>query len=180
MLEWPRPSHQERPHGHGQTTVQIVYSGTRPAVSLAGIPAPKDVRARAETFKDVQTEADLVAEPAEETEPARLVEFHGYRDPRFVPKVMLRCALYRLQHPARPLRCHLIIYLDREFESARVDDGGSFQPAIHYLPDLLRQVTIQYPDSPLLSVLRPLVAESDQALIAAAGRTRKESVKPLR
>jgi formylglycine-generating enzyme required for sulfatase activity len=58
-----------------------------------GIPAPKDVRARAETFKDVQTEADLVAEPAEETESARLVEFDGYRDPRFVPKVMLRCAL---------------------------------------------------------------------------------------
>ena len=43
-----------------------------------------------------------------------------------------------------------------------------FQPSVHYLPELLRQVTIQYPDSPLLSVLRPLVAESDGELIAAA------------
>jgi hypothetical protein len=58
--------------------------------------------------------------------------------------------------------------LDREFESARVDDGGLFQPTVHYLPDLFRQLTIQYPDSPLLSVLRPLVANSDQALIAEA------------
>jgi len=134
---------------------------------LLGLPAPQAVRARAETFKDIQTESDLVVEPAEETEPARLVEFQAYRDKRFVPKVMLRCALYRLQHPARPLRCH-VIYLDREFESAPVDDGGLFQPTVHYLPELLRQLTIQYPDSPLLSVLRPLVADSEAALIATA------------
>ncbi len=94
-------------------------------------------------------------------------EFQAYRDKRFVPKVMLRCALYRLQHPARPMRCH-IIYLDREFESVPVDDGGLFQPTVHYLPELLRQLTIQYPDSPLLSVLRPLVADSEEALIATA------------
>ena len=56
---------------------------------LLGLPAPQAVRARAEAFKDVQTESDLVLEPAEETEPARLTEFQGYRDPRFVPKVML-------------------------------------------------------------------------------------------
>jgi len=134
---------------------------------LLGLPAPQAVRARAEAFKDVQTESDLVLEPAEETEPARLVEFQGYRDPRFVPKVMLRCALYRLQHPSRPVRCH-IIYLDREYESAAADDGGLFQPSVHYLPELVRELTIQYPDSPLLSVLRPLVAESDEALIATA------------
>ena len=71
---------------------------------LLGLPAPREVRARAETFKDVQTECDLVLEPAAEVEPARLVDFQAYRDKRFVPKVMLRCALYRLQHPARPLR----------------------------------------------------------------------------
>jgi predicted transposase YdaD len=134
---------------------------------LLGLAAPKEVRARAESFKEIQTESDLVAEPVEEIEPARMIEFHGYRDPRFVPKVMLRCALYRIRHPARSIRCH-IVYLDREFESARVDDGGLFQPTIHYLPELVRQLTIHYPDSPLLSVLRPLVAESDQALIATA------------
>jgi hypothetical protein len=61
-----------------------------------------------------------------------------------------------------------VIYLDREFESAPVDDGGLFQPTVHYLPELLRQLTIQYPDSPLLSVLRPLVADSEAALIATA------------
>ncbi len=61
---------------------------------------------RAETFKDVQTESDLVAEPGDEVEPARLVDFQVYRDKKFVPKVMLRCALYRLQHPARPMRSH--------------------------------------------------------------------------
>jgi len=134
---------------------------------LLGLPVPGPVRANAQTFKDVQTESDLVVEPAEEAEPARLTEFQGYRDKRFLPKVMLRCALYRLQHPARPLRCDLI-YLDREFESARVDDGGLFQPAVHYLPELFQKLTIQYPDSPLLSVLRPLLAESEQALIATA------------
>jgi hypothetical protein len=134
---------------------------------LLGLPAPQAVRARAETFKDIQTESDLVVEPAEEGEPARLVEFQAYRDKRFVPKAMLRCALYRLQHPARLLRCH-VIYLDREFESAPVDDGGLFQPTVHYLPELLRQLTIQYLDSPLLSVLRPLVADSEAALIATA------------
>jgi predicted transposase YdaD len=134
---------------------------------LLGLPVPSDVHARAETFKDVQTEADLVVEPVEELEPARLVEFQAYRDKRFVPKVMLRCALYRLQHPARSMRCH-VIYLDREFESVPVDDGGLFQPTVHYLPELLRQLTIQYPDSPLLSVLRPLVADSEATLIATA------------
>jgi hypothetical protein len=134
---------------------------------LLGLPVPGAVRARAESFKEVQTDSDLVLEPHEEAEPARLLEFQGYRDKRFVPKVMLRCALYRLQHPARPLRCH-IVYLDREFESARVDDGGLFQPTVHYLPELVQQLTIQYPDSPLLSVLRPLLAESEQALMATA------------
>ena len=87
---------------------------------LLGLPAPSDVRARAETFKDVQTEADLVLEPAADVEPARLVDFQAYRDKKFVPKVMLRCALYRLQHPARSLRCH-IIYLDRELQQYRAD-----------------------------------------------------------
>jgi hypothetical protein len=81
---------------------------------LLGLAAPKEVRARAESFKEIQTESDLVAEPVEEIEPARMIEFHGYRDPRFVPKVMLRCALYRIRHPARSIRCH-IVYLDREF-----------------------------------------------------------------
>jgi len=134
---------------------------------LLGLPVPQPVRARAETFKAVQTDSDLVLEPVGEVEPARLVEFQAYRDKRFVPKVMLRCALYRLQHPARAFRAH-IIYLDREFESVPVDDGGLFQPTVHYLPELIRQLTIQYPDSPLLSVLRPLVAESDGDLIATA------------
>ena len=134
---------------------------------LLGLPAPKEVRARAETFKDVQTESDLVAEPGDEAEPARLVDFQAYRDKKFVPKVMLRCALYRLQHPARPMRSH-IVYLDREFESAPVDDGGLFQPTVHYLPELFRQLTIQYPDSPLVSVLRPLVVERNEDLIATA------------
>jgi len=137
------------------------------AYQLLGIPVPGPLRARAETFKDVQTESDLVVEPDEEAEPARLLEFQGYRDKRFVPKVMLRCALYRLQHPARPLRCH-IVYLDREFESAGVDDGGLFQPTVDYLPELFQQLTIQYPESPLPSVLRPLLAESEQTLIATA------------
>ena len=118
---------------------------------LLGLPAPQAVRARAETFKDVQTESDLVLEPAEETEPARLTDFQAYRDKRFVPKVMLRCALYRLQHPARPIRAH-IIYLDREFESAPVDDGGLFQPTVHYLPELLRQLTpAHWPEHPVVS-----------------------------
>ena len=134
---------------------------------LLGLAAPKEVWARAETFKDVQTESDLVAEPEDEAEPARLVDFQAYRDKKFVPKVMLRCALYRLQHPGRPLRSH-IVYLDREFESAPVDDGGLFQPTVHYLPELFRQLTIQYPDSPLVSVLRPLVVERNEDLIATA------------
>jgi hypothetical protein len=134
---------------------------------LLGLSAPEPLRAHAETFKDVQTEADLVVEPDAEKEPVRLVEFQGYRDTRFVPRVMLRCALYCLQHPARPLRCH-VIYLDRGCQSTRPDDGGLFQPSVHYLPELVRQLTIEYPDSPLLSVLRPLLAESEAELLATA------------
>ena len=100
--------------------------------ALLAIPATSDLRARAETFKELETAADLVVEPAHEKEAARLIEFHGYRDKEFVPKVMVRCGLYRLKHPHRPVRCH-IIYLDREFESAAVDDGGLFQPDVKYL-----------------------------------------------
>ena len=138
------------------------------AYFLLGLSVPEGLQARSETFKEVQTEADLVVEPAEEAEPTRLIEFHGYREKQFVPKVMLRCALYRMQHPARAIRCH-IVYLDREYQSADVDDGGLFQPYIHYLPELFHQLKMRYPDSPLLSALRPLLAENEEELIATAG-----------
>jgi hypothetical protein len=58
-----------------------------------------------------------------------------YRDKRFVPKVMLRCALYRLQYPARAIRARTI-YLDRVFESAPVDDVGLSQPTVHFLRNI--------------------------------------------
>ena len=99
---------------------------------LLGLRVPGPLWAHSQSFKELQTEADLVVEPAAEAEPARLVEFQGYRDKQFVPKVMLRCPLYRMQHPSRAVRCH-IIYLDREYESAAVDDGGLSQPHVHVL-----------------------------------------------
>lgn len=97
-----------------------------------------------------------------------VVEFQAYRDKPFVPNVMLRCELYRLQHPARSMRCH-VIYLDREFESVPLDDGGLFQPTVHYLPELLRQLTIQYHELFRNGVLpeaafRDLTARTEQEL----------------
>lgn len=84
---------------------------------LLGLPAPSDVCARAETFKDVQTEADLVLEPAEEVEPARLVDFQAYRDKKFVPKVMLRCA--QRQAWLEVFHCWLMTRLPLKLEEIR-------------------------------------------------------------
>jgi len=101
--------------------------------TLLSLPLPGDVRARSETFKGLETSADLVVEPVQpdDNTPVRIVEFQGYRDKQFLPKLMVRCGLYRMQNPHQSLRCH-VIYLDREFESAAVDDGNLFRPQTYY------------------------------------------------
>ncbi len=138
--------------------------------SLLNLKRPKDAQARSETFKELETSTDFLVEPLppDDFDPTRLIEFQGYRDKQFVPKAMVRCGLYRVKYPHRPLRCHLI-YLDREFEAAPVDDGGLFQPQVHYLPDLLDQLRINQPNSPILSVLHPLVAKSEAELTSSIG-----------
>lgn len=62
----------------------------------------------------------------------------------------------------------MFIYLDKSCESAPVDDGGLFQPQIHYLPDLVAALSVRHPDSPLLSVLRPLLTGDEHELTSHA------------
>lgn len=133
--------------------------------ALLNIPVPGPLRARSVAFKELETSSDLVIEPDDPLEPVRLIEFQGYRDKQFIPKVMLRCALFRMQFPSRPFRCH-VIYLDRSFESVAVDDGGLFQPQVQDLQELWQQLAARFPDSPLLSVLHPLLAENEKELTA--------------
>ena len=136
---------------------------------LLGLPLPGEVRARSETFKELETSTDLVVErvPPDDDTPVRIVEFQGYRDKQFLPKLMVRCGLFRVQHPHQSLRCH-VIYLDRIFESVAVDDGGVFCPQVSYLPDLIEQLQQADPNSPLLSVLRPLTAATETELTSTA------------
>jgi predicted transposase YdaD len=129
--------------------------------------APGRVTARSEVYKALETSTDLTLEPDDISEPLMIAEFQGYLDESFIAKVMLRCALLRLKHPGRAVRCH-VIYLRREFEWPTPDDDGMFQPRVHYLPDLVRQLEATDPDSPLVSVLRPLVVDDPRELTSAA------------
>lgn len=149
---------------------QVFAAAPLSLYSLLRLPRPKNARARSESFKELETSTDFLLEPLPETgtDPTRLIEFQGYRDKQFVPKVMVRCGLFRVRYPHRPLRAHLI-YLDREFESAPVDDGGLFQPQVHYLPDLLDELREAEPNSPILSVLHPLVAKTEAELTSSVG-----------
>jgi predicted transposase YdaD len=135
---------------------------------LLGRPVPGPVCARSEVYKELETSTDLAVEPVDEAEPAMLTDFQGYLSEQFIPKMMLRCALYRIRHPARPIQCH-VIYLSRSFEWPAVEDFGLFRPQVHYLPDLVRQLEELFPESPLVSVLRPLVVEDRQELTERAG-----------
>jgi len=137
--------------------------------TLLSLPLPGEVRARSETYKELETSADLVVEPLppDQSTPVLIVEFQGYRDKQFLPKLMVRCGLYRVQSPHQAMRCH-VIYLDREYESSAVDDGGLFRPQVHYLPDLIRKLQQDHPDSPILSVRHPLTAETEAALTSTA------------
>jgi hypothetical protein len=96
-----------------------------------------------------------------------IAEFQGYMSESFIAKVMLRCALFRLRRPGRALRCH-VIYLRRDFEWPAADDHGLFRPHVHYLPDLVRRLEATDPDSPLVNLLRPLVADDPRELTSAA------------
>lgn len=134
---------------------------------LLGLDPPAALQARSEIFKELETQADLVIEPETEDFPALLIEFQGYRDKSFIARTMLRCALYRMRHSSRAIRCH-VVYLDQQFESVDIDDGGLFQPRVSYLPDLVADLESRFPDSPLLSVLRPLLVENEVELTATA------------
>lgn len=138
--------------------------------SLLDLPRPQAARARSVSFKELETTTDIVVEPLPltDSDPAMIVEFQGYRDKKFIPKLMVRCGLFRTMYPHQTVRCHAI-YLDRSFEAANVDDGGLFQPQVHYLPDLLVRLQTTHPNSPILSVLHPIVAESEAELTATAG-----------
>ena len=144
---------------------QIFAAAPTELYTLLNLPAPRAARARSESFKVLETSTDLVVEPQplENSTPVLITEFQGYRDKQFLPKLMVRCGLFRVQHPHQAVRCHAI-YLDREFESAAVDDGGMFQPQVHYLPDLIRQLEQTHPNSPILSVLHPLTAATEVEL----------------
>jgi len=134
---------------------------------LLGLDPPAAMHARSEIFKELETQSDLVVEPETEELPALLIEFQGYRDKSFIARTMLRCALYRMRHPSRAIRCH-VVYLDRQFESVDIDDAGLFQPRVSYLPDLVADLELRFPDSPFLSVLRPLLVENEVELAATA------------
>ena len=147
---------------------QIFAAAPAELYTLLNLPLPGEVRAHTETFKGLETSADLVVEPQppDEATPVLIVEFQGYRDKQFVPKLMVRCGLYRTQNPHQAIRCH-VIYLDREYESSAVDDAGMFRPLIHYLPDLVEQLQQQHPTSPIINVLHPLTAATEAELTSS-------------
>ena len=138
---------------------QLFESAPHTVYTLLHLPDPGPVSARSIEFKAVRTSADLVLEPVDKSLPARLVEFQGYRDTRFIPNVMLRCSLYRRRHPKRPVRCD-IIYLRKDSECVPVDDDGLFVPRVHYLPDLVAAIEQTNPDSPIVCVMRSIVHDS--------------------
>ena len=138
---------------------QLFESAPHKLYDLLHLQYPGNVTARSVEFKTARTSADLVLEPADRSEPARVIEFQGYRSKRFIPNVMLRCSLYRRRHPNRPVRCD-IIYLDESCESTAVNDGGMFTPTVHYLPNLISEIEESNPDSPLVSIMRPVLHDS--------------------
>ena len=138
---------------------QLFESAPHTLYDLLRLRYPGNVTARSIEFKSVRTSADLVLEPNDQSEPARLIEFQGYRDKRFIPTVMLRCSLYRRQHPNRPVRCD-IIYLSKSCECAAVDDAGMFTPSVHYLPDLIAEIEKTDAESPLVCIMRPVLYDS--------------------
>lgn len=144
---------------------------------LMNRPFPEsEVTVGPQQFKQVERTVDLMALPGDPQECSHIIENQGRRDDDLHSRGMISAGLFLAKFPNRSCEVH-IIYLSRELDpySATTKSGRTrknpkeqpcpnFVPTVHYLDERLLELEQENPESPLLSVFFPIMAENEQEL----------------